>query len=131
MILDVDGTDIEKGFHECGIPGYMRPGLRSYLISGVRPGDFLCAVLENDLKSAVQRADFVNENLLPNYVKFLYNFAPMTAWGSDELVRAWVFSHAEKRRLEYEQAKTARGDCDPSRYSDETDTAAGDSGASK
>lgn len=53
-------------------------------------GGFLAAVLENDLRNAVSRADGLNLSLLPDYVRYLYNHCPAPCWGSPEKVEAWL-----------------------------------------
>lgn len=81
---------LRKGFEECNIPGYMRGGLERYLVEGIEPGGFLMAVLENDFKGAVARADRTNQVYLVNYGQLLYNFLPRDAHGSPEKVKAWI-----------------------------------------
>jgi len=76
----------------CGIPERMRGGLARYLMHGIQPGHFLMAVLTNNLKEAVARGDDENQRLLPEYVRFLYNRAPMSAYGSAERVNDWLRS---------------------------------------
>ena len=66
--------------------------LRLYIDRGVPPGSFLAAVLENNLKEAVSRADDRNMHNLPAYVGYLYNEAPMQCWGSPAKVGAWIQS---------------------------------------
>jgi hypothetical protein len=72
------------------IPEHCQDGIRRYLEQGAVVGDFLTAVLSNDLKEACGRADHVNLQRLGDYVKFLFNFAPRQAWGSVENVEAWI-----------------------------------------
>lgn len=72
------------------IPDRMYDALLRYVNNGIAPGDFLTAVLNNDLKEACARADDENRQLIYEYVKFLYNQAPSGCWGSPECVRAWV-----------------------------------------
>ncbi len=71
-------------------PLHMMESLERYVEHGILPGNFLQAVLCNDLTMAVGRADSVNIHLIPEYVKYLYNEAPSACWGSPEKVRAWV-----------------------------------------
>jgi len=71
------------------VPERMRHGLRLYFEQGVPPGHFLSAVLSNDLREAVARADEDNQQRLPDYIKFLYNNAPNTSWGSREKFESW------------------------------------------
>ena len=53
-------------------------------------GDFLRAVLENNLSEAVGRADEDNLKNLPAFVIYLYNEMPSPCWGSPEKVKAWL-----------------------------------------
>jgi hypothetical protein len=76
----------------CGIPERMRGGLARYLMHAIEPGQFLVAVLSNDLKGAVARGDDENQRLLPEYIRFLYNRTPSGASGSPEKVRDWLRS---------------------------------------
>ena len=72
------------------IPPHMIGGLRRYIENGIKPGSFLCAVLRNDLCEAVLRADDVNRRALWQFVAFLYDYAPIPAWGSPEKFDAWI-----------------------------------------
>lgn len=58
------------------------------------PGGFLTAVLENNLKKAVERADLSNLPAIPNIVCYLYNECPSTCWGGKEAVDAWLKEEA-------------------------------------
>ena len=77
------------------IPDYMMPALQRYIVHGVIPGDFLQAVICNDLKKAVEHADDANLEVLPAYVFYLYNRAPMQCWGSREKMLEWSKARAE------------------------------------
>ncbi len=79
------------------IPEHMHGALKRYIEDGILPGGFLTAVLQNNLKEAIGRADHLNMDQLPNYVRFLYNFAPGPCWGSPEKVAAWVDAHEKKK----------------------------------
>jgi len=52
-------------------------------------GDFLYAVLTNNLKEACNRADDENIEALYHIVCWLYNHAPLGCWGSVENVKGW------------------------------------------
>lgn len=73
-----------------GIPSYMHGGLARYVLDHVAPGDFLEAVICNDLYKALRHADDTNKELLHHYVKFFYNEAPGPCWGSREKYQAWL-----------------------------------------
>jgi hypothetical protein len=64
--------------------------LRNYIKGEYLPGDFLQAVLRNDLREAAARADLYNRRRLFEYVQWLYNEAPSTCWGSAEKVFQWI-----------------------------------------
>jgi hypothetical protein len=72
-------------------------GLERYLTAGILPGDFLRAVLENDLRMAILRADPVNRGRLPELVEWLWHHAPAAAWGSPEAVQAWSAQRRQER----------------------------------
>jgi hypothetical protein len=71
------------------IPAPTMASLLRYVNKGYMPGDFLTAVLTNDLFGAVGRADVDNIVALPEIVKFVYNEVPGNAWGSRETVREY------------------------------------------
>lgn len=77
-------------FRDFEIPEYMMAGLLRYIEHGIPPGSFLEAVLENDLKAAVGRADDINMRNIPAYIGYLYNEAPRGCWGSPKIVEAWI-----------------------------------------
>jgi hypothetical protein len=83
-------ASIRLAASRCGIPEYMHGGLVRYLVNHIAPGDFLGAVLANDLRRACSHADDQNKHLLRNYVQFFYSHAPSTCWGSREKVQAWL-----------------------------------------
>lgn len=72
------------------IPERMIGGLRRYIERGIPPGHFLSALLSNDLKQTLERADEVNTRAIADYVRFLYNYAPVQCWGSRERFEAWI-----------------------------------------
>jgi hypothetical protein len=72
------------------IPEHLRDGMRRYIFDGVPTGDFLAAVLANDLRDAAVRADHINLMALPEIVRFLHNEAPAACWGDARRVRAWT-----------------------------------------
>ena len=72
------------------IPAHCRAGMKRYIEQGVIPGDFLQAVVENDLVHSFGLADNVNMTHLKDYANFLYNEAPFQSWGSKEIMHAWA-----------------------------------------
>ncbi len=63
-------------------------------IDSARPcGHFVSAVLRNDLREAVERADMLCLRAIPAIVAYLVNVAPVGCWGSPEAVRTWRDVH--------------------------------------
>ena len=82
-------NDIYK-FRQFYIPERMMGGLLRYINNRIPPGDFLSAVLCNDLREACGMADDENLENIPAYIGYLYNEAPAPCWGSREKVQAWL-----------------------------------------
>ena len=83
--------------HMCGytyrqfyIPERMMGGILRYIEHRIEPGDFLAAVIRNDLKDACGRADDENLQNLPAFVAYFYNEAPSPCWGSPENMAEWL-----------------------------------------
>ncbi len=72
------------------VPEGLRGGLLRYIVHGIRPGDFLTAVLSNDLAEACARADDLNRHRLFDICFWLYNHAPSPCWKSPKNVAAWL-----------------------------------------
>lgn len=72
------------------LPDHMREHAREYVEQGASVGDFLFAVLSNDLVGAFGRADATNKAAMAQWARWLYNEAPSRCWGSPEKVRAWL-----------------------------------------
>lgn len=86
--------DLEQGFkweaEYAKIPELMRGAIKRYLLDHTKPGSFLSAVLQNNLRDAIFNADAENIHLLPIYVRWFYNFAPIGSWGSPDNVKRWL-----------------------------------------
>lgn len=78
----------DDGYEE--IPEHMREAMLAYVQTGRLTGDFLRAVVSNDLRRAVGHTDAQNLPLIPLYVRWFYNRAPAFCHGSPEAVMAWV-----------------------------------------
>ena len=87
-----------QAMNKCGIPEYTRPGLIAFYERGWPPGDFLIAVINNDLKEAVGRADDTNIHLLKNYIMWFYNHAHSGSWGFTGAVAKWCESFREGKK---------------------------------
>ena len=78
------------------IPKYTLDSLTRYVEHGIPPGSFLCAVLENNLFSAINRADRDNLAALPEIVKYIYNELPSFCWGNSKSVSDYIESFRTK-----------------------------------
>ena len=74
------------------LPEHMRGGAQRYIEHGIVHGDFLTAVLENDFVGAYGMADEINTACMRDWASWLYNDCPSAAWGSHEIVIAWIES---------------------------------------
>lgn len=72
------------------IPALTIQGIKRYVEHHIPPGDFLRAVLENNLKESFGRADEYNKVALFDIVKYCYLEIPSNCWGSKEKVSAWL-----------------------------------------
>ncbi len=88
--------ETKQAMADCGIPLYMQGGIIRFYEKGLPPGDFLSAVIDNDLKEAIGRADDTNRSLLWNYIRWFYNWAPSGTWGFDGAVNKWCKSFSDK-----------------------------------
>ena len=69
---------------------YMLGGVQRYFENRIPPGDFLTAVICNDLKEAFIRADDDNTLAMHAWVSWFYNEAPAGSWGSPEAFKNWL-----------------------------------------
>lgn len=65
------------------------PGLRRWVDSGIEPGGFLCAVLRNDLRDALARADYASATSIQDLVTYMERYLPGDCWGSPEKFEQW------------------------------------------
>lgn len=82
--------EIEFTGQYADIPAHMQEAIRRYVLFGLKPGDFLTAVITNNLRNAVGYADATNLPLLKTYVQWFYNVAPGSCSGSPEIMKAWM-----------------------------------------
>ena len=93
----------EYTFNEFYIPERMMGGIRRYIEHGIKPGEFLTAVICNNLSDAVGKADEENMRNLPAYAAYFYNYADLRCWKSRENMEAWIEMHRlarEKKKYE-------------------------------
>ena len=68
---------------------HMQIHVERWVHLGYPPGDFLTAVITNDLKMAVTYADDMNRLLLSEIVRWCYNNIPASCWGSMKNAKQW------------------------------------------
>lgn len=72
------------------IPVITLDSIARYVEKGIPTGDFLRAVITNDLYGACSRADQYNGKCLPQIVKYFYNQTPSGCWGSPDRHEKWL-----------------------------------------
>lgn len=72
------------------LPEGLRGGVKRYIEDGIKPGDFLQAVICNKLMESFARADFDNSVRMYDIVEFFHNEAPLSCWGSVEDMNHWI-----------------------------------------
>lgn len=88
---DVVRDAIDAHSRPCrGVPAHTLAGLVAYRDAGMPVGDFLHAVLTNDLSEAVCRADDANLPALSDIVHWVRENLPASAYGSKKNVEAWL-----------------------------------------
>ena len=92
------------------LPEHMRPGMRRYVENGDRQGDFLMAVLTNNLTESFGRADHLNLRAMETWAQFLRWELPSNCHGSPQLVKEWMEMGGEagQARLEAIARRKAR-----------------------
>lgn len=78
------------------IPDRTLKTLEKYVKDGIPTGDFLFAVLTNNLTNAVLRADEGNLAAIREIMLYVYNEVPSEAWGTEEKVKAWLKKKAKE-----------------------------------
>ena len=76
---------------------YMGVAMRDYMERGVPPGEFLTALLSNDLMQTFREADENNREVIFQWCRWLHNEAPPLAYGSPKNVRDWITARQTKR----------------------------------
>jgi len=85
---------------EAGIPDYMVQGYFNYVEARIAPGDFLLAILRNDLVGAVFGADQQNLASLRAHMLFCTWCIPGDCWGSRELVEKWLAKEGQNDAID-------------------------------
>lgn len=72
-----------------------KEGIDAYVDYGVPTGDFLQAVLSNDLMEACSRADDDHQHALFDICSYIWNYTPSVCWGSKSHYETWLQLHKE------------------------------------
>lgn len=83
-------AELRSKAERAGVPDSLHDGLIEYLVGRRPTGDFLRAVLCNDLRDAALRASESNARELVAIVRFLVYHAPATSWGNETIVSIWL-----------------------------------------
>ena len=75
----------------------IKEALDNYASFGRPLGDFLTAVVENDLFEALARADSYNRATIYQICRYVYNELPSTCWGSPEKVEAYYAGFRQEK----------------------------------
>jgi hypothetical protein len=67
------------------IPHHMWRGVAMWAVFGIKPGNFLQAVIRGDLFDAAARADGTNQQMLYEWAFFMHNYIPSEAKGPKAL----------------------------------------------
>ncbi len=72
------------------VPEAILGSLYRYVEQRIPTGDFLRAILSNDLSESFARADHNNRQRMFPIINFIYNTVPSPAWGSPDKVKEWL-----------------------------------------
>lgn len=84
LIARYEGMALERG-----VPQHTAEALADYVVRGRQHGDFITAVLSNNLQLTFGYADDLNRERLHEIIRFLWNDVPASCWGSPEKVEQW------------------------------------------
>ncbi|KKN81346.1 hypothetical protein LCGC14_0319590 [marine sediment metagenome] len=90
QVAEITGRLVDNPMSVTNIRPDIREALDNYAKKRWPTGQFLSAVLSNDLKGATGHADADNIRVLPAIVSYIYNDLPAPCWGSKEEVVAWL-----------------------------------------
>lgn len=107
--LDQYREQLALSLQACGIPRPMWNAIVEYIVQGHPVGDFLAALLSNDLMQAAAKADAMNLPRLPDYAQFLYNCAPAGCFGSKAAFSEWLRTGGVIGRQLQREAANAQG----------------------
>ena len=80
------------------IPSRILSALERYVREGIKPGGFLTAIIDNDLRMAITMADPEAERAIPAIVRVMAEYVPALAWGSPTIRELWSVRGGITRR---------------------------------
>ncbi len=86
-----------------GVPQRLFEGIKSFACDGLMPGDFLTAVLCNDLFEAFGRADPESAASMPAIAMLIYNELPSNIWRTRERMLEWCKECDARRQVDADQ----------------------------
>ena len=93
-----------------GAPRIVCDGLVNYMYAGCSTGEFLRAVLANDLMEVFARADKTNRAVMLQITTVVYNRIPSIIRGSYDIVDTWTTIHRTLLEEVQVQPPTPLGD---------------------
>ena len=72
------------------LPEHIRGAVQRYIEHHIPPGDFLQAVISNNLEESFGRADDININRMSDIINFFHNEASYQCWGSPKKMEEWL-----------------------------------------
>ena len=86
----MNNDDVKASLVKCNIPPHMHAAAIRYVADHAPVGDFLTAVICNNLRESFSRADDDNLAALHSWVRWFHWHAPSPCWGSPEKMAAWL-----------------------------------------
>ena len=90
------------------LPPHMHHAILGWIEHAEPLGDFLTALLSNDLMEAFSRADNKNVAAMRQWVDYLYNYAPSGCYGSPQNVVAWWVAGGQEGIFKRAQAMESK-----------------------
>ena len=93
--MEEKSSNSHNQYHK--IPAGTRYAIARYLLHGIQPGGFLSAVLRNQLRESLMKADPDNRKHLMLLLGFLFNEAPACSHGAADSIDKWIIQQMHLR----------------------------------
>lgn len=87
---DVYASLFDLKLSESDVPEHIHGCFERYVYHRIPPGGFVEALLCNDLRAALGRADSVNMHILQDIVGWMIYNLPHNCWGSEAAYIDWL-----------------------------------------